>query len=206
MQTLSQDLQDYLNNICCSEPVVTYNFDVTGDWGSVGVTDATTLVDFFINQGATSATVSNILITGNRLQAEIDVQGLVFINLSSMSITDIQMISGFDSSLVEIDLTSNQIVTFNPSIPLPSSLVVLGLNSNQIVTFNPTLSLPVSLAILDLNSNQMTTAGYATSETWANSQPTFTSNCTVVFTGNPDSVSGTNLETILTSKNCTVNA
>jgi len=50
----------------------------------------------------------------------------------------------------------------------------------------------------------MTIAGYTASETWANAQPSFTSSCNVYFTNNIDSVSGTDLETILISKNCTI--
>jgi hypothetical protein len=50
----------------------------------------------------------------------------------------------------------------------------------------------------------MTTAGYTTSQTWANAQTSFTSLCTVSFTGNVNPISGTNLETILISKNCLV--
>ncbi len=65
-------------------------------------------------------------------------------------------------------------------------------------------ALPIGLQGLDLSNNQMTIAGYTASETWANAQPSFTSSCNVYFTSNIDSVSGTNLETILISKNCTV--
>jgi hypothetical protein len=57
---------------------------------------------------------------------------------------------------------------------------------------------------LDLAGNLMTTAGYTISETWANAQTSFTSPCVVVFTLNVNSITGTNLETILISKNCLV--
>jgi hypothetical protein len=50
----------------------------------------------------------------------------------------------------------------------------------------------------------MTTAGYTTSQTWANAQTSFTSLCAVTFAGNVNPISGTNLETILTGKNCLV--
>jgi len=50
----------------------------------------------------------------------------------------------------------------------------------------------------------MTIAGYTASETWANAQPSFTSSCNIYFNDNIDSVSGTDLETILISKNCIV--
>ena len=87
---------------------------------------------------------------------------------------------------------------------LPISLVALLLDNNQIAAFNPTLPLPIGLTTLDFYGNQMTTAGYAASESWANLQPSFTSNCNISFSGNSNSVSGTNLKTILISKNATV--
>jgi hypothetical protein len=64
--------------------------------------------------------------------------------------------------------------------------------------------MPVSLTVLDLASNQMTTAGYIASETWATAQPAFTSTCLIKLQNNIDSVTGTNLETILLTKNTTV--
>jgi hypothetical protein len=57
---------------------------------------------------------------------------------------------------------------------------------------------------LDLTGNLMTTAGYINSEPWANAQTPFTSGCGVVFTGNVNSITGTNLESILISKNCII--
>ena len=50
----------------------------------------------------------------------------------------------------------------------------------------------------------MTTAGYTGSEPWANSQTSFTSTCDVNFNNNINSVTGTNLSTILGTKNCTI--
>ena len=108
------------------------------------------------------------------------------------------------NSLEGLDLTGNLIVTFNPSITLPTSLILLGLSGNNIVTFNPTISLPNSLEVLDLTGNLMTTAGYTNSEPWANAQTPFTSLCTIVFTANVNSITGTNLEVILISKNCSI--
>ena len=67
-------------------------------------------------------------------------------------------------------------------------------------------ALPIGLQSLGLGGNQMTIAGYTASEVWANAQPSFTSSCNVYFTNNIDSVSGTDLETILISKNCTISA
>jgi hypothetical protein len=50
----------------------------------------------------------------------------------------------------------------------------------------------------------MTTAGYTASEPWANGMHNAPSGGNIRFDFNPDSASGTNLETILTSKGWTV--
>jgi hypothetical protein len=59
--------------------------------------------------------------------------------------------------------------------------------------------------LLSLEYNQLTTAAYAEMESWANSLPTAPSGGTISFLNNTNSISGTNLETILTSKGWTVN-
>jgi hypothetical protein len=64
--------------------------------------------------------------------------------------------------------------------------------------------LPISLDVFNLAFNDMTLAGYNTSETWANSQPSFTNVCNIRFENNSDSITGTNLETILLTKNTTI--
>ena len=277
-----------------------FNFDITADWslvGTVPVTNQASFEDWLTNDlGATSVVINSFDLTGNRLQANITVAGVVTINLASKNVTLVNKIGGFDSSLSILGLNGNQIVTFNPSIPLPSSLGILQLNGNQIVTFNPTIALPssltalslsfnqivtfnpsialpnsltsltldlnqivtfnptialpsslyqlqlqgnqivifdptlslpssltelflndnqivifnpsnelpISLTQLDLANNQMTIAGYTASETWANTQTSFSGVNTVTFTGNPNSILGTTLESILLTKNCNV--
>lgn len=131
------------------------------------------------------------------------------------------------SSLEELSLGSNQIEEFEPSFPLPTSLKLLFFQGNplyyinidfsllinleqlsfstsQMSAFNIGSTLPTSLTYLGFFNAQFNTAGYEASEDWATAQPAFLSTCNVEFTGNPDSVSGTNLETILISKNCNV--
>jgi hypothetical protein len=285
---------------CCAPVSSPYNFDITADWSLVGTTPVTnqvTFEDWLTNDlGATSVVITSFDLTGNRLQANITVAGVVTINLASKNVTLVNKIGGFDSSLLILGLNSNQIVTFNPSIALPSSLGILQLNGNQIVTFNPTIplpsslttlslsfnqivtfnpsialpnsltsltldlnqivtlnptialpssltqlqlqgnqivtfdptlslpsslieldlsgnqivifnpsnELPISLTQLNLANNQMTIAGYTASETWANTQTSFSGLNTVPFTGNVNSVSGTTLESILLTKNCNV--
>ena len=126
------------------------------------------------------------------------------IKLKSRNITEFYY--ALPIGLQNLELGDNQIVDFNPSIALPIGLQSLELGGNQIVDFNPSIALPSGLQSLDLSGNQMTIAGYTASETWANAQPSFTSSCNVYFTSNIDSVSGTDLETILISKNCTISA
>ena len=132
------------------------------------------------------------------------INGLRRLYLSFNQITNFNPSIALSNSLEELYLANNQIVTFNPSIALPSSLIELYLSFNQIVDFNPSIALPVSLQFLFLSSNQMTTAGYTVSESWANAQPSFAGTCNVNLTGNVNSVTGTNLETILLTKNCTI--
>lgn len=103
-------------------------------------------------------------------------------------------------SLTQIVLSYNVISTFNPSISLPLSLQGLDLTGNQIVTFNPTIALPNSLNYLGLGQNPMTTAGYTASEPWANAMTNIPYRGTIGMSNNSDSVSGTNLQTILLSK------
>ena len=128
------------------------------------------------------------------------------LNLDNNQIATFNPTLALPSSLNKLSLLNNQITNFNTTLALPSSLNELKLGGNQLVDFNPTIPMPVSLKILDFTFNQMTTAGYTISETWATTQPSFTSICDIYFTGNPDLVTGTNLETILVSKNTAVTA
>jgi Leucine-rich repeat (LRR) protein len=131
---------------------------------------------------------------------------LIVLRLSDNQIVTFNPSIPLPSSLFGLLISGNQIVTFDPSIPLPNSLVNLILENNQIVTFNPTLPLPNSLVNLYLQDNQMTTAGYTGSEPWANAMTVIPSRGNVYFNANINSVSGTNLETILTAKGWTVTA
>jgi Leucine-rich repeat (LRR) protein len=130
--------------------------------------------------------------------------GLQTLGLGGNQIVDFNPSIALPIGLQGLYLNGNQIVDFNPSIALPIGLQNLYLSGNQIVDFNPSIALPIGLQNLYLSDNQMTIAGYTASETWANAQPSFTSSCNVYFTDNIDSVSGTDLETILISKNCTI--
>ncbi len=214
-------IQDYLNGLCCPEPEVTYNFDVdSSDWAGVGITDKASF------ESVLEVTTDNFLLAGDNIKANILTTTSNILSLESLSVTNVNYItvSGLlelnlndnqivtfnpsivlPSSLLELVLSANQIVTFNPTIALPSSLQNLGLQYNQIISFNPSIALPTSLQTLDLRNNQMTTAGYTASESWANGMHNAPSGGTINLSSNLDSASGTNLETILTSKGWTVN-
>lgn len=81
-----------------------------------------------------------------------------------------------------------------------SGLESLEIKYGQLVSFNPILPLPTSLKILDLSYNLMTTAGYTASENWANGLHTAPVAGVMFFNVNPESISGTNLQSILISK------
>jgi hypothetical protein len=209
---------ELVNN--CNQPEPTqYNFDIEMDWSILldnsgnpyTVTNQATfeqwLTDGFDSNGERQNNFTNIAITdfvmiGNRIQCNLNADATIFA-LGSNSIIHADKI-GVINSLEKLYLDNNQIITFNPIIALPSSLKELILLSNQIVTFNPSIALPSGLQYLDLSENQMTTAGYAASEAWANAQPSFTTTCDIYFQFNINSAAGTNLETILTGKNCNV--
>jgi Leucine-rich repeat (LRR) protein len=126
--------------------------------------------------------------------------GLLDLDLSNNLLTSFDPSIALPTLLLRLYLNNNQIVNFNPTIALPSSLQELVLDYNQIVTFNPAIALPSGLQTLSLSSNQMTTAGYTASEPWANAMSVIPGRGSIFFYSNPNSVSGTNLETILISK------
>ena len=212
----------------------TYNFDLTSpNWAYEGVTDeasfinwlATRSSEYYADNDLTNIVVTDFNFEGNRIFCNMTadgtiydlselglinadkigvVNGLTFLNLNNNQIVTFNPTIPLPSSLTALYLGGNQIVTFNPTIALPSSLTELYLKGNQIVIFNPTIALPSSLTYLYLSNNQMTLAGYTESEAWANAQPAFTNPWVVIFGGNIDSITGTNLEAILLTKNCVI--
>lgn len=130
-------------------------------------------------EDALDVTVGAFAITGNKIEAEILANG-TFLVLSNRSITKVNYITkdGFN----EIELNENLLTDFNLSKPLP-----------------------IDLTTVNVKNNLITTAGYTASEAYANLQTPFTNNCQFNFSFNTDSVVGTNFETILTTKNATVN-
>ena len=174
---------------CEEEEVVpTYNFDLTlQNWAYEAVTDEASFRNWLatrsyeVDNDLTNIVVTDFNFEGNRIFCNMTADGTLY-DLSSLGLVNADKI-GVVNGLTELYLYSNQIVTFNPSIPLPSSLTDIGLDINK-----------------------MTLAGYTASEVWANAQPAFTNPCYVNFEGNIDSISGTNLEAILLTKNCVITA
>ena len=130
--------------------------------------------------------------------------GVQYIYFDNNQITDFNPSIPLPDGLLGLFFGFNNIGVFNPSIPLPNTLTTLFLDNNNLEEFNPSNLLPTSLVSLRLDSNQIANSGYILSESWANSQPSFTNNCEVTFTDNIDSITGTNLETILLTKNTTI--
>lgn len=188
------------------------SFDVTADWASINgfpVTDQASFELFLQNYSYFSFTndLTDIIITdfnlvSNRLTCNLLANGTT-LTLASAYVSEFNSIGNING-LLNIDLYSNDLISFNPTVALPNTLTYLSLNTGNLVEFNPTIPLPTSLTTLDLNNNHFTPSGYAVSEQWATLQPSFNSPCTVSIQYGENSVSGTNLETILISKNCIV--
>lgn len=160
---------------------VTYNFDLTSpNWASKGITDEASFINWlrFINN-LTNIVVTDFNFVGDRIFCNMTADGITY-DLGYFGLVNADKI-GVVNGLGNLHLNDNQITTFNPPIPLPSSLTRL-----------------------DLSHNQITLAGYTASEVWANSQPAFTNHCNVYFDSNIDSISGTNLQAILITKNCLI--
>ena len=178
-------------------------FDVTANWSltTPPVVDEASFRTF-LSGNLANTSITDFQLVNGRLTCNLVNYSKDVLYFQNLEITDADKFGNF-VRLEQINLDFNQIVTFDPSLPL-SDLTALTLRSNQIVTFNPTLPLPDSLASIFLNDNQMTTAGYIGSEPWANAMSVIPGRGTVYISGNVDSVSGTDLETILISKGWTV--
>ena len=167
---MDSTLQEYLNGICCSTPVVTYNFDVdSSDWAGSGITDQETF------ESILGVTTEQFLLSGNNIKANI------------LTTTSNELILGVKN------ITNVNYITV-------SNLEKLDFRKNQIVSFSPIVALPTTLIRLFLTENQMTTAGYTASEPWASGMHTAPSGGEITLHTNTNSASGTNLQSILTSK------
>lgn len=174
---------------------ISYNFDIEMDWSilldnnenPLPVTDQATFEQWLTSGLSSEAEggndFTNIVIKdffkiGNRIQCNLTANATI------------------------LSLCNNTIVNVE-KIGIINGLQILFLYDNQIATCKPT-ALGITLTELNLSNNQMTTASYTAMEAWAIAQPAFTNPCTVNLSNNIDSVSGTNLEAVLISKNCNV--
>ena len=188
-------------------------FDVTADWANptgIPVTDQASFEFFLQNYSYYSLTndLTDIVITdfslvSNRLTCNLQANGTTLTLAGSYFVSEFNSVGNI-KGLVNIDLYAAALNTFNPTKALPDTLTYLSLNSADLVEFNPIITLPTTLTMLDLNNNFFTPSGYTASEQWATLQPSFNSLCTISTEFNENSISGTNLETILISKNCIV--
>jgi hypothetical protein len=169
-----------------------YNFDVDGEWSVMSIASQSEF------NAALGVTTDAFELKGNNIKARITSVTYNELNFDGWNvITNINYITV--EGLLSIVLRGNRITEFNPSKKLPFDLENLGLNLNQLQFFSPDLPIPSGLVYLKLEDNQFRTIGYNASESWANSAAVNV-NTTVYFDSNPDSVSGTNLETILSTQ------
>lgn len=169
-------VEDFFNQICC--PVSEeFNLDVdSNDWAGAGITDQNSFNSAF------GVNTSAFLLSGNNIKATITGYSLPVNQLfaGNKNITNVNFFTVVGTAV--IDLSGNLLTDFNPSVPLPTII-------SQIL----------------LNDNSLTTSSYASMETWANGLHIAPDGYgTIDFRENIDSVSGTQLETILVGKSWTV--
>jgi len=160
--------------------------------------------------GGFDSNLNKLTISGN----DINGVGISYINpeivlpqnLITLSIQQSETLTIVDftipPTLSDIILGQNLISTVLIDFTQSSSLASISLAINKLTSF--TNQLPENLAFLDLSDNLLTTDSYISMEEWATNLPTFTSECQMLFTGNIDSITGTDLETILLTKNVVI--
>lgn len=196
---------------------MTYNFDLTMSfWDLVQINGATTpvvdqatfeqwLLGGTLNgqtNNLTSVSVSNFIFDGSRLRCNLYASGTFFavyatdtMNLNKLGILEVDSLELRYNS----DVTSYKPKFYNPN------LKQLDLSSCSLTKIDVSLKIPSTATHIFFTSNLITNQGYIESEDWANGLPVVpTGQCTIDFQGNTDPVSGTNLETILTTKGYTV--
>ena len=186
-------------NVVVFEPKLGYIDLTSSDWGEL--TTASAWESQFLSVDGNIANVSNFTLENGRVRFNVETD-ILELDLSSLYITDVGVID--IGGLLQLYLNDNQLTSFDPSIALPSGLLYLDLNDNQLTSFDPSIALPSELLHLELGENQLTTISYTNAEAWANAQPAFTNLCNVYFGNNINSITGTNLESILLTKNCTI--
>ena len=98
-------------------------------------------------------------------------------------------------------VNNNGISIFDTNL-LTNNLIGLYLNDCSLTSFTP--NLPQTIISIELDNNNLNLESYNGMETWANNLNPRNNITTIRFVNNIDSVSGTNLRTILISKNFNV--
>jgi Leucine-rich repeat (LRR) protein len=127
--------------------------------------------------------------------------GLLKLYLNGNEIATFNPTVALPINLILLWLNGNNIVTFNPTIPLPIGLQELDLGANNIIAFNPTSTTFASLNKLGLNNNNINTSSWNTATSWISAVP---NGGILVANSNPDTVIGTNTQTLLLTKSWTI--
>lgn len=199
--------------------VISRRFDITANWGSTlnsvsasrPVVDEASFIQFLTDGTApgeilnrfTNIVVTDFSLVGDRLQCNLEATAMAF------SATDFLMSNvagiGLITGLKYLNLFNNELTEFIPENLLSEELLQVNLANNSISSLDASVLFPVSCTYIALHNNAFDTAGYAASEAWATAQPAFTNPCLMSFNGNVNSITGTNLEAILLTKNVTIN-
>ena len=210
---------------------ITANWNLTTDVnGNVApVTDEASFIQFLTNGYYGDNDLTNIVVTHFNLESgrltcnlfangtalvfeemevsEVNgfgvVNGLEYLSFRTNDLTEFDIYELIPDTVTTFSLDDNDLTDFDPP-SLPLNLNLLTIRDNKLSKFNPSINMPVTLTYLAIGDNLITTYGWTASEAWANSQPSFTSNCDVDLSGNTDTALGTTFKTILESKNCTV--
>jgi Leucine-rich repeat (LRR) protein len=157
-------------------PPIDYNFSANStDWTAKGISDQATFDSVL---GVTTDYYYSPVATA------------ISANITSLPVSNTLDLSG-----------SNLVILSKCTIP---NLTVLDLSNNSMGSITPTHAFPITLQSIDFSNNNFTASGYADSENWALTMHTAPIGGTIDFSGNTDSVSGTELENILVGLGWTV--
>ncbi len=186
-------------NVILREPAP--NFDVTADWNlttPAPVTDETSFRNFLNNgnNDLTNIQIVNFSLIGGQLKCYLLADGTT-LDISNLDLSRIDLLNRVNG--LETVNTSYNIGA--EAYSLPSGIKSLLSSNIGAGFFIFVFELPITLVAIDFSYNQMTLSGYTSSEAYWTAHPPFTNPCTIRFDGNPDSITGTNLEAILLNKN-----
>ena len=157
-----------------------YNFDITGDWTGLGVSDLASfiLIITSVYSNFTNLVVTDFKLENNRLQCNLTAEGTSF-QMNLLGLTQVLKI-GNVPTLSDLDLASNELTKVFNFSQYPDMINIA------------------------MYSNLFTNDSYKKAEVWAKYLPQVTTPHYILFYDNIDTIVGTNLEAILTSKGWTV--